>query len=207
MTKEHRIRSIPLRTGLDVAREQERGGRSIGPGGNPSENSVGIGGLSPGRSWQDRPEPDPGGFNVQDHVFRKPTKEKPKKPLIVPEARRITWEVEVHEDYDTQGRLGVILQFSGIEFTDAPVFERSRYDYSPDSRVFYSPVGYKNGQAFLILVTDGDILESQVVAAKIDVNPFFREEILLPLLTVTHEPASMTVYGKNHLVVVGYSRL
>ena len=195
------------RTAPDVLREQERKGISKGSGGNPLENFVRIGGLSSGRSWQDRLEQDAGGFNIEDHVFRKPTKEKPKNPLIVPEAGKITWEVEVHENYDSQGRLGVILQFSGIEFTDAPVFERSRHDYGPDSRVFYSPVGYKNGRAFLILATYGDIFESQVVAAKIDVSPFFREEILLPQLAATYDPASMTVYGNNRLVVVGYNRL
>jgi len=195
VTERFRIRTIPRRTSLDVARER---------------GSVRISGLSAGRYWQDRPEQNSGGFNIEDHVFRKSTKstkEKQNKPLIIPENERIAWEVEVHEDYDTQGRLGVILQFSEIEFTDTPVFERSRHDYGPDSRVFYSPVGYKNGRAFLILATYGDILESQVVAAKIDVGPFFKEETLLSPLTVTHDPTSMTVYGKNHLVVVGYNRL
>jgi len=155
---------------VDVLREQERRGISIGFGGNPLGNFVRIGGLSPGQSWQDRQELDHGGFNVQNHVFRRPTGEKPKKPLIVLEAGKITWEVEVHENYDTQNGLGVILRFSGIEFADDPVFERSRYDYGPDSRVFFSPVGYKKGRAFLILATHGDIFESQVVATKKDVK-------------------------------------
>lgn len=141
------------------------------------------------------------GFNIKDHVFQKPT-----KSLIIPRAERITWEVEVHEGYPSQERLSVILRFSGIEFTNAPVFERSKHDYGPDSRVFYSSVGYKNGQAFLILATYGDIFESQVVATKINVGPFFREETLLPQLT-THDPTSMTVYEKNHLVVVSYNKL
>ncbi len=102
---------------------------------------------------------------------------------------------------------GVILQFSGIEFTNAPVFEKSRVDYGQNSRVFFSRMEYNNGLAFLILATYGDIFESQVVTAKIDVRPFFRKETLLPQLTVTHDPASMTVYGKNHLVVVSYNKL
>ena len=116
-------------------------------------------------------------------------------------------QVEIVEDYNDAGGLGLIVHFSGISFASIPVFERSRHDYGPDSRVFYSPVGYKNGRAFLILATYRDVLESQVVATKIDVRPFFREETLLPQLTVTYDTASMTVYGKNHLVVVGYNRL
>lgn len=199
---------IRIRSMVDVLREQERRGRSIRSGGNPLRNSVGIGGLSTGQSWHNRPEPDSGGFNVQDHVFKKPTAERrPMKFLSPPEIGRIIWEIEVHEDYDPQGRLRVILQFSGIEFTDASVFERSKRDYGPDGRVFYSPVKYKKDRAFLILATYGDIFESQVVATEIDEGPFFREEILLPQLTETHDPTSMAVYGKNHLVVVGYNRL
>lgn len=203
---ERRIRSRPARTMLDVLREQEKGKRLIGLETGFPGSSVGIGRLPPKEPGQRSLEQNPGAFNVEDHVFRKPTKERPNKPLIVPETERITWQVEQMEDYNGQGDLGLIVQFSGIEFI-TPVFERSRHDYGPDSRVFYSPVRYKNGQAFLILATYGDIFESQVVATIIDVRPFFGEETLLPQLTVTHNPTSMTVYEKNHLVVVSYDRL
>lgn len=196
MKERFRIRSIPPQTMLDALRIQE--GRN---------GLVGIGRLSPKEPRQRSLEQISEGFNVKNHVFRKPTKEKPNEPLIVPEAERITWKVEIHEDYDTQESLGVILQFSGIEFTNAPVFEKSRVDYGKDSSVFYSRIGYKNRLAFLILATYGDIFEAQVVAKKVDVRPFFREEILLPRLTVTHNPTSMTVYEKNRLFVVNYNKL
>lgn len=74
-------------------------------------------------------------------------------------------------------------------------------------RVFYSKIGYKNKRAFLILSTFGDIFESQVVADKKDVNPFFQEEIYLPQLTTIYNPTSMTVQENNGLVIVGYKRL
>jgi len=170
-------------------------------------SSVSIGRLSPKEPRQSGLGQRTIGFNVEDHVFRKPAKEEPNKPLIVPEAERIIWKVEVHADCDAQGSLGVILQFFGIVFPSAPVFERSGRDYGFDSRVFYSPVGYRNGRAFLILATYGDIFESQVVATRIDKRPFFREETLLPQLTKTYDPTSMTVYEKNRLVVVSYNRL
>jgi len=202
-----RIRSIPPRTGLDALRERRSIESGRGSGGNPLSSSLRIGGFSLGQSLQRRLEQDPGGFNVKDHVFRKPTKEKPKKSLIIPGAERITWEVEVHEDCGAQGSLRVIMQFSGIGFTNAPVFEKSRVDYGQNSRVFFSRIGYKNGSAFLILATYGDIFESQVVAARIDMRPFFREETRLPQLTVTHDPISMAVNEKNHLVVVSYNKL
>ncbi len=86
--KEHfRIRSIPPRTTLNALRKQE--GRL--PSKEPRQRSL---------------EQNPGGFNVKDHIFQKPTKEKPNRSLIIPEAERITWEVEIHEDYDAQGNLG-----------------------------------------------------------------------------------------------------
>ena len=147
-------------------------------------------------------EPGQRSFEQNSGGFREPI-----TSLIILKAERITWEVEMYEGYATQGSLGVILRFSGIEFPEAPVFKKSRHDYGPDSRVFYSPVGYKNGQAFLILATYGDIFESQVVATKMDIRPFFREEIYLPKLTVTYDPTSMTLYEKNHLVVVNYNKL
>ena len=158
---------------------------------------------------QIRPDISPKSLDsdTRHHIFKKPGGEKIYTPLNVPEFEVITCVAEVQEGYDAQGGLGVILQFSGIVFTDAPVFEKSRRNYGPDSRVFHSPVEYKNGRAFLILATYGDILETQVVATKVGVRPFFREEILLPLLTVTHDPTSMTVYEKNHIVVVDYKRL
>jgi len=94
----------------------------------------------------------------------------------IEEIEKITWEAEVHENYNGQEDLGLILEFSGIRLTDAP-FEKSRVNYEPDSSVFHSKVGYKGEEAYLILSTFGDIFESQVVADKKDVNPFFIEEI------------------------------
>ena len=190
--KEHfRIRSIPPQTTLDALREQASRRKRIKSKNDPS-SSLGQKSES---------------FNVQDHIFRKPVEKKPNIPLIIMEDERITWKIEVHTNYDIQKRLGVILQFSGIMFPNAPVFEKSRVDYGQDSEIFFSRIGYKNRLAFLILATYGDIFESQVVPAKMDVWPFFREETHLPQLTTTHNPASMTVSEKNHLIVVSYNRL
>lgn len=201
--REHRIRSIPPRTSLDVLRER----RPIGSGMIPLGKLVSTDGLSSGRSWHDRPEPNHGGFNVQDHVFRKPTGEKSNEPFTILEGGKIKWKKEVCEDYGVEKGLKVILEFSGIELPNDPVFERSRRDYGQDSRVFYSPVEYKNGRAFLILATNGDIFEAEVVATNRGLNPFFREETHLPLLTITYDPRSMAVNGNNNLVIVGYNRL
>jgi len=180
---ERRIRSIPPRTTLDALREQEgRRGR------------IGRGSL----------RQDNGGFNVEDHVFRKPAQERLSKTLVSPEIEKITWEVETIEDCNSTRDLGLIVRFSGISFMDTPVFGRSRHDYGPDSCVFYSPVGYKNGQAFLILSTIGDIFESQIVPKTKDVNPFFREEIYYPPLLTLYDPTSMMLSYNKGLVIVSY---
>lgn len=194
MKERFRIRSIPPRTTLDALREQK-------------SSSVSIGRLPPREPRQSRLEQGSGGFNVKDHVFQKPTQERPSRSLVSSEIERITWQVEIIEDCNSAGDLVLIAQFRGIGFGSTPVFEKSRVDYGADSSVFYSRIMYKNGSAFLILATFGDIFESQVVATKIDVRPFFREETRLPQLTITHDPTSMAVYEKNHLVVVGYNRL
>ena len=197
---ERRIRSIPPRTTLDALREQE-GGR----GGIRSSGSfVNIDRLPPKEPRQSTLEQNHGGFNVKDHVFQKPTREKSSRPLTAPENERITWQVEISENYNKTGDLGIIIQFSGVNFMSTPVFERSRRDYGPDNTIFYAPVGYKNGQAFLILSTFGDIFESQVVPKIKDVNPFFREEIYLPPLLTLYDPTTMRPFYNNGLFIVSY---
>lgn len=206
MRERIRIRSIPPRTALNILRKQ--GGKEEWTRRNGfSDSSVSIGRLPAKKIEQKSLEQDFGEFKIEDHVFRKPAKEKSNKSLIIPEAERINWQVEVHDNYDAQGNLGVILQFSGIEFINGSVFEKSRANYGQNSRVFFSQIGYKNKSAFLILATYRDIFESQVTAVKINVEPFFKEEIYLPQLITTYDPASMTVYKKNQLIVVGYNRL
>jgi len=125
---ERRIRSIPPRTTLDAFREQE-GGRGRIRLDDFSGSFVSIGRLLPREPGQSSSEQSPGGFNVKDHIFRKPTGERAGRPLIAPENERIMWQVEMIEDCNNAGDLGLIVQFSGINFMSAPVFERSRRDY------------------------------------------------------------------------------
>lgn len=175
-------RSIPPWTALDVLRGQARGG------------------LNFDRSFQNRPVQNQDGFNLADHVYKKPS-----KPLIVPGAEKIRWETEWHE-YGTEGSLLVILQFFGIEFTNVPVFKKSRTDYGTNGFTFCSPIYHKGKEALLTLVTLDDIIEFQVVEKGKD-NPISRDETRLPQLTTTHDPTSMSVHERNHLVIVGYNRL
>lgn len=128
MRERVRIRAIPPRTTLDVLREQKRGGISVS-----------IGRLLPREPGQSSLGQNSEGFDVKDHVIRKPTQEKSSRPLITPEIEKITWQVEIIENYNSAGDLGLIVRFSGISFISKPVFERSRHDYGPDSSVFYSP--------------------------------------------------------------------
>ena len=188
MTEHFRRRSIPPRTTLDILREQE---------------GVSIGRLPPREPRQSSLEQSSGGFNVKDHVFQKPTREKSSRPLIAPESEKITWQVEISENCNNAGDLGLIVRFSGINFS-TPFFERSRRDYGPDSIVLYAPVSYKKGQVFLIFSTFGDIFESQVVPKIKDVNPFFREEIYYPKLLTDYVPTSMKPYYNNGLFIVSY---
>ena len=113
------------------------------------------------------------------------------------------WKLEIIEDCNTAGVLGLIVQFSGINFIN-PVFIESKHDYGPDSIVSYAPVSYKKRQAFLIFSTFGDILESQVVPKTKDVNPFFREEIYWSKLFTDYVPTSMELSYNNGLFIVKY---
>ena len=189
---ERRIRSIPPKTMFTVLREQGRG-----------KGSGRIGGFGAGSLG--RSEPNPGGFDIERHIFNKPTGERSTRPLIAPEDEGITMkEVEEQKDYDNHGSLGLVLQFSGISFTSTALFERSKHDYGPDSSVFYAPVEYKSGRAFLIFSTLVDIFEIQVVSRTKDVNPIFRYEKYLPDLATIYKPQSMIVNQTNGIVTVSY---
>lgn len=186
---ERRIRSIPPNTALRSSLQR---------------HSVGSGGLHRSSSGQGRTAD----YNIQDHIYQRQTEEKPKRPSIIVADKEIAWDVEICEEYNIEKHLGVVIQFSGIVFPRTPIFQRSRTDYGLNNKVFYSQVHHECKPGFLILVTYGDIVEAQVVAAKIDQRPFFQKEILVPQLTVTHDPTSMRVINASHgLVILDYARL
>lgn len=200
---ERRIRSIPPRTTLGAFREQE-GRRGRIRLDDFSGSFVNIGRLPPREPGQGSLGKSSEEFDVKRHVFQKPTNEKSSRPLIAPENERIMWKVEIIENCNNAGDLGLIVQFSGINFISTTVFERSRRDYGPDSIVLYAPVSYKKNQVFLIFSTFGDIFESQVVPKIKDVNPFFQEEIYYPPLLTLYNPTSMRSSYNNGLFIVEY---
>lgn len=173
--------------------------------------SLRIGGLGTGVPRQSRSGREHS-FDVRPYVSQEPTRKRPSRLSVAPEKERIMCQVEIHEGYNSEGDLGLVIQFSGINFTEPSVFRRSRRYYGPDSSVFYSPVGHDNGQAFLILSTVEDIFESQVVPWTKDravpwtkdMDPFFREELYLPPLLTLYDPTSMTPSYNNGLVIVSY---
>lgn len=189
-----RITSIPPRTSLDAL----RGGVTVRIGGGsllggfrriPRESTAGE------SNWSQI---------VAKQVFQKPSGREKVRPEPLDERDgKIAWEAEVIEDYNGKEDLGIILQFAGIRLTKVS-FLRSRHN-KLDSPVFYIPVDYNKRIARLFLATRGDIFESQIVPAQMDVNPFFQEKLYLPQLTTTHDPASMAVFKNNGLVIVGYN--
>lgn len=190
---ERRIRSIPPGTRIRIY---------------PVDISVSKERRQTEESWlAEQPERDQKAYDVQDHVFKKEIQKRPQIPLIVPEAKRIMSRMEIYEGYNSAGDLALVMQFDGIGFMNRPVFTKSRRDYGPNCRVFYTSLRYKNDSAFLILSTFGDIFESQVVPRKRDVNPLFQEEVYLPKLTTTYDAGSMGCTYNNGLVIVAYTRL
>lgn len=190
-----RITSIPQRTPLDVLRGR---GVTIRIGGGSL-----LGGVRRIPRESTAGEPDWSQI-VAKHVFQKPPGRENARPKPLDERDgKIEWEVEVIEDYNGKGDMGIILQFAGIGLTKVS-FLRSRHNRL-DSPVFYIPIDYNRRIARLFLATRRDIFESQIVPAQMDVNPFFQEELYLPQLTTTHDPTSMTVSQNNKLVIVGYN--
>lgn len=192
-----RITSIPPRTSIDVL----RGGITLRlGGGNLLGGARGISrGVTVGQQdWS----------KVEDkHLYKKPPRqEKARYQPPYEGDDRIGWAAEIVENYDDEGNLGIILEFAGIrEFTKASFLRGRRY-YGPNTTLFYAEISYRNKRALLMLATIGDILESQVVPNRKDVSPFFQEELYLPQLAPTYDPASMAVRQNNGLVIVSYNR-
>ena len=186
--------SIPRRTLLNVAR------------GNGITIRIGGGGLgNMRRRPQERPKAGEQDWSqeVAKHVFQKPGQDKAKPKPFYERDGEIGWEVEVVDDYDNRGGLGIVLEFAGIEQPAGTPFLRAKLNYGPDTTLFYLPVSYKKKSALLILDTTEDIFEAQVVPAKKDVDLFFQKELFLPQLATTHDPTSMTVRQNNGLIIVG----
>lgn len=189
-----RITSIPPRTSLDVLRGRVAiriGGGSLF-GGTRRVSQEPIAGET---DWSKI---------VAKHVFQKPPRQERARPEPHYEGDKIKLEMEVMEDYNNKGDLGIILQFPGIGFTREP-FSKSRHDKT-DSPVFYIPVSYNRRTALLFLATRGEILSSQIVPAQMNVNPFFQKELHISQLATAYNPASMTVLQNNKLVIVGYNQ-
>ncbi len=153
-------------------------------------------------SWQ-QGETNWGQVVQRENVFRKP----PPNGSKMPEAdagRKISLSTETMDEWNSKGDLGVILSFNGLNLNKVD-FRRGVGDYGPDSAVFYTPVGYNGSPAALIVATFGDILETQVVPRRIDVDPFFRDERVIKELAAC-DPTSMKVLANNGIIVVSYQK-
>lgn len=142
-------------------------------------------------------------WDVSKHIYNKNLKKKPKRTICYePKIECIT---DVIEDFNSDGDLGVILQFRGFKFL-SDTFTKSNRDYGSYSCVYFTPVGYKRKEAYLILSTMGDIFESEVVLQKKWVNQLFSNEAYMPELMKTYNPLSMEVIQKNNIITISYKR-
>lgn len=135
---------------------------------------------------------------VDEQTLKKPTIQ----AKLHENEEKISCDMEVVENYNVQGDLGIFLEFKGIGPVRA--FLRGRRDYGPDTTLFYAPIIYHKSRVLLLLSTCGDIFETQVVPEKKDVNPHFQKEIYLPQLATIYNPRSMAISGGHNLVVVSY---
>lgn len=203
MNSERKLRSIPYRTMRDVWRE--RGNQPTLKVDPIKSAGISFGGTRIGGTGQEQPQQTKAEQEwVKKHTFRKPIVEKQKAHISPYEDDRIKWQTEIVEDLNAQGDPCIILQFTGINPAQT-LFVRSKQDYGPNKATFYTKVDFRTKQFFLILSTDYDILEAQIVPRKKDVNPLFLEEVFLPQLS-GYNPASMSVSQNQGLVIVEYKK-
>ncbi len=141
-------------------------------------------------------------WDISKHIYKKPERKPTRTIRYEPKIECIT---DVIEDFNSDGDLGVILQFRGLKFL-SDTFTKSKRDHGSNSCVYYMPVSYKWNKADLILLTRRDILESKVQPRKGGGNLLFSDESYIPGLMETYDPLSMKVIQKNGLTVISYKR-
>lgn len=179
---------IPPRTSLDVLRQRS-----------------GLSGLT--RIQQSTPVEEDWRRGLDRHVFKQPA-EKQTRTITHEGNGKITWETEVHEDYNGRGDLGVVMQLRGLSFNQQVPFQLSREKWGPDCYVLQTNAIFLNKLVALMLETRPDVLTVQVVGKRKHELPSFQE-------TVPFEPrdllkgynlASMSAVRNNGLVIVSYNR-
>lgn len=138
---------------------------------------------------------------VSRYVAPKPTQ----KHVTIQYQPKIECISDIIEDYNVNGDLVVILQFTGISFL-REAFAKSRNDYGQNTCVYYTPVSYKNKRVYLILSTIGDIVEFEVVPQEKGIEQLFCNEIHIPKLT-RYDASSMYVALTNGIIVISYKMI
>lgn len=140
-------------------------------------------------------------WDISKHIYKKPERKPTRTIRYEPKIECIT---DVIEDFNSDGDLGVILQFRGLEFL-SDTFTKSKRDYGSNSCVYYASVNYKWNKADLILSTKENIFESKVQLQK-GGNQLFSDESYIPKIMETYNPLSMEVIQKNGLIIISYKR-
>jgi hypothetical protein len=165
----------------------------------------GLGHMSLGRYLAERRGEGFGGgmgnmqgssYDISQHIVKQ-AKSKP-KPATVRYESEIGCIPDIIEGYPSDEHLGVILEFKGLHFLSDTFTEHKG--------VYFTPVSFKNKEARLMLSTMGDILESEVVPQRKEINQIFSDETHIPKLTETYDPSSMEVVRKNGLIIISYKK-
>lgn len=143
-------------------------------------------------------------YDISQHEVKK-AKNRPRTTTLRYEPK-IECISDVIDDYNSEGDLGVVLEFKGLEFL-SDTFTKSKKYSGEDSCAYFAPVSFKNKEARLMLSTMGDILESEVVPQRKGINQIFNDEFYIPKLTKVYDPLSMGVMQKNGLTIVSYKQI
>ena len=133
--------------------------------------------------------------------FNKKSKKKIATPFIYNAEQKIKSIIDVFYDYNDEGDIAIILEFSGFEFL------RSRFNRiagKNDICSFYIPVSYQEKVSRLYLTTNGDIFEYNINKSPDDL--IYGEDIYIPELLQGYDSLSMTATLKNNWVIVTYKK-
>lgn len=142
-------------------------------------------------------------WNITKHVksdFNKKS-EKRKPAPVKYKTEQIKSIIDVFHNYNDEGDLAIILEFSGFEFLSSTF---NRINNKDETLCYAIPISIKGKKTRLILKTTRDIFEYKInKTADDDLNG---DDIHIPELLQDYDSLSMTAALKNNWVIVTYKK-
>ncbi|NVO02709.1 MAG: hypothetical protein HXX09_08370 [Bacteroidetes bacterium] len=133
--------------------------------------------------------------------FNLKSKQEVAKPKSDKKEQKIKSIVDVLDNYNEDGDLAIIIEFSGFEFSNTTF---TKVDCKSDSSSFSIPINYKEKESQLFITTSEGFFKYRI--KKSQYNCLYKDDIFIPKLLKEYDSLSMTATLKNNWIIVTYKK-